>query len=52
MTIALGNKVFLTLIAVLVLALALGSVVALDQGLHLGLLHALLHLPAWSNACC
>ncbi len=52
MTLTLRNTTLLALIAVLVLALVLISALVLDQTLHLGLLHFLLHLPAWGTPCC
>ncbi len=51
MTLALRTP-WLARLIVLVLALALVSVFALDQVQHLGLVQFLLHLPAWGNPCC
>ena len=50
MTLARKHKALLTL-TVGVLTLALLGVLALDQLLHLGLVHLLLHLPAWTCPC-
>lgn len=49
MTLALGTKPLLILLVVLLFTLALVGVLALDQVLHLGLLHALPYLPAWGS---
>ncbi len=49
MTLTLRNTTLPVLIAILVLALALISALALDLTMHLGLVHFLLHLPAWGN---
>ena len=50
MTLTRENKALLMLI-VGVLTLALVGVLALDQLLHLGLVHFLLQLPAWVCPC-
>ena len=51
MTLALRHPALLALLVV-ALALALLSVLALDLGLHLRLLHFLLHLPGLTFPCC
>ena len=47
MTFVYEHKALLALLVV-ALALALVSVLVLDQVLHLGLVQFLLHVPAWS----